>query len=79
MRATLAASLEAYLGRRSAAQALQTPLRRVGAKGEGRFEPISWDQAITEIATRTREVVERHGAYRKLCLVCSGLGQQVLH
>lgn len=29
-----------------------TPLRRVGAKGEGRFEPISWDAAIDEIASK---------------------------
>jgi len=28
------------------------PLRRVGKKGEGRFERISWEQAITSIAQR---------------------------
>ena len=36
---------------------LTTPLRRVGRKGEGRFEPISWDAAVAEIATRFKQVV----------------------
>jgi anaerobic selenocysteine-containing dehydrogenase len=38
-----------------------TPLRRVGAKGEGRFERISWDAAIDEIASRWRAIVREHG------------------
>src|SRR3989454_10377933 len=33
-----------------------TPLRRVGAKGRGEFEPISWDQAIDGIARRWRGI-----------------------
>ncbi len=37
------------------------PLRRVGAKGEARFERLSWDEAIAEIALRLREVAERWG------------------
>jgi anaerobic selenocysteine-containing dehydrogenase len=28
------------------------PMRRVGRKGEGRFEPISWEQAIATVADR---------------------------
>jgi anaerobic selenocysteine-containing dehydrogenase len=41
---------------------LKQPLRRVGVKGEGRFEPVSWDTAISEIAARFGEIAEVHGA-----------------
>jgi anaerobic selenocysteine-containing dehydrogenase len=39
-----------------------TPLRRTGPKGSGRFEPISWDEAIGTVADRFRSVVAEHGA-----------------
>src|SRR6185436_11840662 len=32
------------------------PQRRVGPKGAGRFERISWDEALDEIASRFREI-----------------------
>ncbi|MDL2357327.1 MAG: molybdopterin oxidoreductase family protein [Pseudomonadota bacterium] len=35
------------------------PMRRVGAKGEGKFERISWDQALTEIAERLGAIAAR--------------------
>jgi anaerobic selenocysteine-containing dehydrogenase len=38
-----------------------TPLRRTGAKGEGRFEPIAWDDALAEIARRWRAIIAEHG------------------
>lgn len=40
---------------------LTRPQRRVGPKGSGRFEPISWDQAVDEITERFRDVAQRHG------------------
>ena len=40
---------------------LLRPLRRSGSKGAGRFEPISWDAAIAEIAERISTAVARHG------------------
>nr|WP_156175288.1 molybdopterin-dependent oxidoreductase [Bradyrhizobium sp. LTSP849] len=40
---------------------LRTPLRRTGTRGEGRFEPIGWDEAIGEIADRFAEVRHRYG------------------
>ncbi|MES2758373.1 MAG: molybdopterin oxidoreductase family protein [Pseudomonadota bacterium] len=35
------------------------PMRRVGKKGEGRFERISWDEAIDEIAQRLGDIAAR--------------------
>ena len=43
-------------------QRLTTPLRRVGPKGEGRFEPISWEAALAEIGARFSGIVSEHGA-----------------
>ena len=37
------------------------PLRRVGRKGEGQFERISWDEALDEIATRFRAIINEYG------------------
>jgi anaerobic selenocysteine-containing dehydrogenase len=45
---------------------LTRPLRRVGAKGEGRFEAVSWDEALSEIAERLRRVEETAGAHTVL-------------
>ncbi len=37
------------------------PLRRVGAKGEGHFERITWDEAIAEVAERLGRIVDESG------------------
>jgi len=37
-------------------QRLKYPLRRVGKKGEGKFERISWDQAVQPSRSRLRSV-----------------------
>jgi anaerobic selenocysteine-containing dehydrogenase len=37
------------------------PLRRVGAKGEGRFEAISWDLALAEMAARLTSIASVQG------------------
>jgi anaerobic selenocysteine-containing dehydrogenase len=40
---------------------LSRPLSRVGAKGEGRFEPLGWDQALELIAARLGAIVAESG------------------
>src|SRR3984957_16165939 len=41
---------------------LTQPLRRMGAKGAGRFEPVSWDTAFAEISQRLQGIIASHGA-----------------
>ena len=42
---------------------LQSPLRRTGGKGIGieAFSPISWDEALDEVAARLTAVADEHG------------------
>lgn len=44
------------------ANRLQSPLKRVGKKGEGCFEPITWKEAIDTIATRWKNIISDAGA-----------------
>ncbi len=40
---------------------ISTPLKRVGERGEGRWEEISWEQALAEIADDMIDAIEDHG------------------
>lgn len=40
---------------------LTVPLKRVGERGGGQWEKISWDQALTEIATKFVDIAEKYG------------------
>jgi anaerobic selenocysteine-containing dehydrogenase len=42
-------------------QRLKAPLRRVGERGSGRWEQISWDQALDEIAEKLLAIREEFG------------------
>lgn len=37
------------------------PLRRIGKRGEGKFERISWDEAFAEIGKRLRGAIDTYG------------------
>ena len=55
------------------ADRLRTPLRRVGRKGEAKFEPISWDEAVREITDQFKAIIEKWGAEAILPCVYSGV------
>ena len=52
----LCAKVNRYVERTYHADRLTQPLRRVGAKGRGEFVPVSWDDALDEIAARLTEI-----------------------
>ena len=51
---SLCTKVSHYLERVYSPQRLEYPMRRIGAKGEGRFERIGWDEALDIIAERYR-------------------------
>jgi anaerobic selenocysteine-containing dehydrogenase len=40
---------------------LNYPLKRVGARGENRWQEISWDEAFIEIGDRMKAILDQHG------------------
>ena len=39
---------------------LLTPLKRCGPKGSGQFEPVTWDDALTDIASKLTSIAARN-------------------
>lgn len=49
-----------YPERQEQSDRLLVPMRRVGKKGEGKFEPITWDVALDEIAEKLRTILKNY-------------------
>jgi anaerobic dimethyl sulfoxide reductase subunit A len=43
------------------ADRLKYPMKRVGLRGEGKFERISWDEAFDTIASSMKSIIKEHG------------------
>jgi anaerobic selenocysteine-containing dehydrogenase len=60
-RGFLCGKVARYLDREYSPDRLLYPQKRVGAKGEGRFQRISWDEALDTIAGRLRSISDEFG------------------
>jgi anaerobic selenocysteine-containing dehydrogenase len=61
-RGFLCAKVAKYLDREYSPDRLLYPQKRIGAKGAGRFERISWDDALDTIAERLGTIAKDHGS-----------------
>lgn len=60
-RGGLCVKLKDYEKRHYHADRVLYPLRRTGAKGSKQFERISWDEALDEITSRWKTIIEEYG------------------
>jgi anaerobic selenocysteine-containing dehydrogenase len=61
-RGFLCGKVAQYLEREYSPHRLLYPQRRLGRKGEGRFERISWDEALDTIAAHLRDIAAEFGS-----------------
>jgi anaerobic selenocysteine-containing dehydrogenase len=58
----LCAKVQPYLDHVYHSERLLNPLRRVGPKGGGAWQTISWQEALAEIGERWRDIIAHYGA-----------------
>ena len=69
-RGFLCGKVARYLDREYSPERLLYPQKRVGEKGEGRFERISWDEALDTIADRLASM-PASSAPKQFCLIAT--------
>ena len=55
----LCTKVSRYVERTYHPDRLLTPLKRIGKKGEGKFTPISWDEALSTIADKLKTIAAK--------------------
>ena len=60
-RGVLCAKVDHYLERVYSPDRILYPMRRVGARGEGKFERASWDEAMADISGRLQDIIAQNG------------------
>lgn len=70
-----------HVGRIYSSRRLQYPMRRIGERGSGEFERITWDEAFDEIATKWKGYTDEFGPAAMAVqygsgnyAICSGVG-----
>ena len=56
----LCTKVSRYAERTHHPERILTPLKRVGPKGQGQFQPVSWDEALQDIAARLGTIAARN-------------------
>jgi len=51
------------------------PLKRVGERGEGKWERITWDEALETIEKKFKDIRDKHGA--ESVIFCQGTGRDI--
>lgn len=65
----------AYRQRLYHPERLKYPLKRVGERGTGEFERVSWDNALDAITTKMLDIREKHGATSIMNMSHSGTNE----
>ena len=56
----LCAKVSKYTERTYHADRVLQPMKRVGPKGSGQFQPVSWDEALSDIAAKLHAIAQRN-------------------
>ncbi|MFZ8969067.1 MAG: molybdopterin-dependent oxidoreductase [Ilumatobacteraceae bacterium] len=87
-RGELCPKVNRFIDRVYSPDRITTPLRRVGPKGSGEFEEVSWDDAMADIGARLNAIIAEHGgeavlpyydAGNQSLLAVDGISARLMH